>query len=234
MKQASPVPVSKRVMDITLSLLLLAATAPLMLAAVLLVKFSSKGPVFYVARRAGLRGKEFGQLKFRTMRHGADKEGAFTAENDPRVFPAGRILRLFKIDELPQFLNVLRGDMSFVGPRPEDIQTVRTCYTLEQREALEVLPGLTGIPQVRFFPDLSTIDPEGMDPQRYYRERILPARLALDVEYARNRTFWLDASLIVKTAGLILFESWRILLFGARSRQLSEVTGAPKRRGAHA
>lgn len=220
MKHTTHIPVSKRVMDVTISLFMLVAVAPLMLVIALLIKLSSPGPVFYVAPRAGRQGRPFGQLKFRTMHVGADHGGAFTASNDARVFAVGRFLRLFKLDELPQLLNVLRGEMSVVGPRPEDVETVRSCYRPEQMEVLEALPGLTGIPQVRFFPELSVIDPEGMDPQRHYREQILPVRLAMDLDYVRRRTLWMDLCLVLKTAYLVLFESWRVLLFGTRARRL--------------
>jgi lipopolysaccharide/colanic/teichoic acid biosynthesis glycosyltransferase len=212
---------AKRIFDIVFAMLGLAAAAPLLLLAAAAIKLSSRGPVFYVAPRAGRFGVPFGQLKFRTMHTGADRAGAFTAKNDSRVFPAGRLLRLFKIDELPQLLNVLRGEMSFVGPRPEDLATVRECYTTPQRRVLEALPGLTGLPQVRFFPELSVIDTEGMDPQEHYRRVILPMRLAMDLEYVRRQSFWFDLYLIAWTAWLILFASWRVLLFGAVERKLS-------------
>ena len=220
MKARPEIPASKRALDVTLSLLMLLLAGPLMILIAVLIKLASPGPAFYVAPRAGCGGRAFGQLKFRTMHPGADREGAFTASNDERVFLVGKLLRLFKLDELPQILNVLRGEMSIVGPRPEDLETVRDCYTPEQRQVLETLPGLTGIPQVEFFPELSVIDPEGMDPQQHYRERILPVRLAMDLNYVRTRTLWLDLRLIAKTLYLVLFESWRVLLFGARSRSV--------------
>jgi len=212
---------AKRVFDIVFATLGLAAATPLFLLAAAAIKLSSRGPVFYVAPRAGRFGIPFGQLKFRTMHTGADRAGAFTAKNDVRVFAAGRLLRLFKIDELPQLLNVLRGEMSFVGPRPEDLATVRECYTPQQRRVLDALPGLTGLPQVRFFPELSVIDTEGMDPQEHYRRVILPMRLAMDLEYVRRQSFWFDLKLIAWTAWLILFTSWRVLLFGAVERKLT-------------
>jgi len=226
MKGKARIPACKRAMDVALSAAALALAAPVMLLAAALIKLSSPGPVFYIAPRAGWRGRVFGQLKFRTMHVGSDKQGAFTAKDDPRVFFVGRILRLFKIDELPQFVNVLRGEMSVVGPRPEEVETVRNCYTAEQRKVLEALPGLTGIPQVRFFPELSVIDAEGMDPQRHYRQRVLPMRLELDLEYVRGWSFWLDVRLIAKTVCLVLFESWKVLLFGQRELRLAAGTGA--------
>jgi lipopolysaccharide/colanic/teichoic acid biosynthesis glycosyltransferase len=183
-----------------------------------LIKLSSPGPVLYVAQRAGYKGQPFGLLKFRTMRAGADRHGSITAQDDSRVFGVGRILRLFKLDELPQILNVLRGEMSIVGPRPEDLEIVRGYYTAEQRQVLEVLPGLTGIPQVRFFPEFSQIDTGGMDPQDHYCQVILPMRLEMDLEYIRTRSFWRDLYLIGATVFLITLKAPYIALFGQRTR----------------
>ena len=204
-------PRSKRAMDVALSAAALAVLSPVFLIAPLVIKLSSPGPVFYIAPRAGRRGRTFGQFKYRTMHVGADRAGAFTAKNDSRVFLAGRVLRLFKIDELPQLINVLRGEMSIVGPRPEEVNTVAECYTKAQRRVLEAVPGLTGLPQVRFFPELSVIDPDGMDPQEHYRKVILPMRLEMDLEYVRNRNFWYDLKLIAHTAWLIAVRPWALL-----------------------
>ncbi len=206
---ASACAAPKRIFDAILCLLAAPVAVPVILAAAIAIKLSSPGPVFYIAPRAGYRGRVFGQLKLRTMHVGADRAGAFTEKNDRRIFPAGRLLRLFKIDELPQLWNVLRGEMSVVGPRPEEIGIVRECYTAQQREVLEVLPGLTGIPQVRYFFELSAIDPGLMDPQEHYRQVILPMRLAMDLEYVRNRTLLLDLKLIGMTLRMMLFDSWR-------------------------
>jgi lipopolysaccharide/colanic/teichoic acid biosynthesis glycosyltransferase len=155
----------------------------------------------------------------------SDRHGSFTAKNDTRVFPVGRLLRLFKIDELPQILNILHGEMSIVGPRPEDIDTVEKCYTAEQRKVLEVAPGLTGFPQVRFFPELSMIDPAGMDPQEHYRRVILPMRLEMDLEYVRRQSVWLDLYLIGATMFLIAFKSWWVLIFGQKTLRVEQGVG---------
>lgn len=204
----APVPFWKRLSDVLLCSLGLVTLAPVFLLAAVMIKLSSPGPVFYRARRAGYRGMPFDVLKFRTMHIGADAQGAITGKNDPRVFSAGRLLRLFKIDELPQLWNVMRGEMSVVGPRPEDVEIVEECYTAEQRRVLELAPGLTGLPQVRFFPEFPQRDASEVDPERYYREVILPMRLRLDLEYAETRTFWMDARLILATIWLIAVKSW--------------------------
>ena len=210
----------KRATDLALVLTALVFLGPFMLLAALLIKLSSRGPVFYVAPRMGWRGVPFGQLKFRTMHVGADRQGAFTTQQDRRVFPVGRWLRLFKIDELPQIFNILRGEMSIVGPRPEDIATVERCYTAAQRQVLEAVPGLTGLVQVRYFPELSVIDPGGMDPQEHYQKVILPMRLEMDFEYIRRRSFWFDAGLIVWTIYLIVFRA-PLLVLGVKPKPVS-------------
>lgn len=223
MNSTPRLPATKRILDIAIGGGALVLLAPLMALAALLIKWSSPGPVLYVAPRAGRFGRPFGQLKFRTMRSGADSDGAFTVHNDARVFPVGRLLRLFKLDELPQLWNVVRGQMSIVGPRPEDLATVRRCYTPRQMRVLDVAPGLTGLPQVRFFPELSVIDPEGLDPQEHYRRSILPMRLEMDLEYVRRQSLALDLSLIARTIWLIAVKSWLILLRGQKQRSLREL-----------
>jgi lipopolysaccharide/colanic/teichoic acid biosynthesis glycosyltransferase len=215
-------PLSKRATDLVLCLLALVVLGPVMLAVALLIKLSSGSPVFYKAPRAGYKGRPFHELKFRTMFVGSDRQGAFTSKNDKRILPCGRLIRLLKLDELPQIFNILRGEMSVVGPRPEDLSIVDECYDERQRQVLDVRPGLTGIPQVRFFPELSIIDPHGMDAQQYYRDVILPMRLELDLEYVRRQSFWFDAALILQTIYLVAVKSWSILLFGIKPLDLSQ------------
>lgn len=229
--QKPPIPIAKRAVDVALSSLAMIVLGPLMLAAAVAIKLSSKGPVFYHAPRAGYRGQTFFELKFRTMHLGADRHGAFTAKGDPRVFPVGSILRLFKIDELPQILNILRGEMSIVGPRPEACEIVEECYSPEQRKILDVAPGLTGFPQVRFFPELSVIATGGMDPQEHYKRVILPMRLEMDLEYVHRQSFWLDLGLIGYTAWLVLVKSWWVLLFGAPAVEIKPPLGAEGAQG---
>jgi len=216
-RQKILIPLWKRTTDVVLSSLAILVSAPLMLLVAAVIKLSSAGPIFYVAKRAGYRGQVFGQIKFRTMHTGADRQGAFTRKDDDRIFPAGRFLRLFRLDELPQFFNVLRKEMSIVGPRPEDPTIVEQCYTQQQREVLNVLPGLTCLRQIRFFPDCSSLDC-GSDSQRYYREVILPQFLEMDLDYVRRQSFWLDFKIIILTAYLVLIKSWTALLRRTRSK----------------
>lgn len=224
--QKPPIPFSKRTLDLILCALAMIVLGPIMLLAAIAIKLSSPGAVFYHAKRAGYKGQAFYELKFRTMRLDADRHGAFTAREDPRVFAAGKVLRLFKIDELPQILNIIRGEMSIVGPRPEAFEIVEECYTAEQRRVLDVAPGLTGFPQVRFFPELSVIDTGGMEAQEHYKQIILPMRLEMDLDYVRRQSLALDLYLIAYTAYLIFIKSWMVLLFGARAVRMPEKSAA--------
>ena len=206
------IPLWKRLTDVSVSLLALVVLGPVMLLVALAVKLSSPGPVFYIPKRTGHKGRLFGQIKFRTMRVGADRQGAFTCKNDPRIFPFGKFLRLFRLDELPQFFNVLRGEMSVVGPRPEDPAIVGECYTAGQRRVLDTPPGMTCLRQVLLFPECAQLDAGGTDSQQYYRQTILPKLLEMDLEYVRRRSFRLDLGLIAATAYLVAVKSWYVLL----------------------
>ncbi len=205
-------PAGKRLLDIALSSVALLALAPVFLLAAVVVRMSSPGPVFYRARRAGYKGRPFHALKFRTMHVGSDRQGAITANSDPRVFPAGIVLRRLAVDELPQLLNVLKGEMSLVGPRPEDVDIVERCYTAEMRSVLDVAPGLTGLPQVRFYPEFPMPKEAGLDTDKYYCDVILPMRIEMDLDYVRRRSFWLDLRLILVTAYLVGCKSWKSAL----------------------
>ncbi len=215
-KQEHNVSTWKRLIDVAVSVVALVLFSPAMALVALWIKLVSPGPVLYVARRAGLKGRPFGQLKFRTMNVGADRLGSFTALNDPRVIPGGELFRLLRLDELPQFINVLRGEMSVVGPRPEDPEIVAQCYTPRQREVLDALPGLTGIRQLRLFPDCADVlQSHGVEnPQQHYREVVLPLSLAMDLEYIRRQGFWYDLYLLAATAFALGVKSWYVPLFG--------------------
>jgi lipopolysaccharide/colanic/teichoic acid biosynthesis glycosyltransferase len=189
-----------------------------MLLIALVVKLTSPGPIFYRGRRAGLCGREFWQLKFRSMRTGA-AGSSFTARDDDRITPIGRLIRTTKLDEFPQLFNVLRGEMSLVGPRPEAFDVVEELYTREQLRVLTVRPGLTCLLQVRIFPDFTYDVPTGADPTSYYRHTILPARLAEDLEYVDRQSLALDLKLLAQTAWCLLFKSWPLLAGRARQPQ---------------
>ncbi len=193
--------VFKRALDIVLAGIGFVFTSPLFVVAAVAIKLSSSGPVFYRAQRAGKGGVPFVMLKFRTMRVGADAASRITAGEDDRIFPTGRVLRRFKLDELPQLLNVLRGEMSIVGPRPEDLSIVEEHYTSWMRETLAVAPGITSpgsLHGTMLGDELGSADPEA----DYLRD-VLPLKLALELQYVRNASLTTDLRLIVRTVLLI-------------------------------
>ncbi|MFM7312421.1 MAG: sugar transferase [Cyanobium sp.] len=192
----------KRTGDIAFSLAVLTLGSPVFLAIGLLVKITSRGPVFYVQQRVGRDYRSFGCIKFRTMRRDADQvlgallagspdlaeefRNDFKLKNDPRITRVGKFLRRSSLDELPQFLNVLRGEMSVVGPRPI-VRKELPRYGARMDEVLAVRPGMTGLWQVSGRNNLT------------YHKRVKP-----DLRYARHRTFWLDLRIIVRTVAVVL------------------------------
>lgn len=192
----------KRVFDVAFAVAGLALLWPLFLIVALLIKLDDRGPVLYRQIRAGRWGREFRIVKFRTMRDGADKEGpSVTAEGDSRITRVGRWLRKTKVDELPQLWNVLRGEMSFVGPRPEVPKYV-ALYDLEQRKILELMPGITDEASLEFR------DEEGLlatasDPGVYYVEYCIPRKIALNLSYAKKASMLRDVEVIARTITLV-------------------------------
>lgn len=187
----------KRSFDVVASGLGLVLLSPLFVLVGGAIKWQDRGDVFYRARRVGRGGREFPLFKFRTMVADADKVGAaITSRGDARVTPVGRFLRRTKLDELPQLINVLRGDMSLVGPRPEDPRYV-ALYTPEQREVLSVRPGITSAASLTYRHEEQLL--AGPDWEEVYRERVMPDKLAIDLAYLRRRSFWSDLGLIVRT-----------------------------------
>jgi lipopolysaccharide/colanic/teichoic acid biosynthesis glycosyltransferase len=174
----------------------------------LAIKLCSTGPVFYRQQRIGRGGRPFCLYKFRTM-HVRGDGPLITVEGDPRITRVGRALRRWKLDELPQLWNVLRGDMSIVGPRPEVEQLVRY-YTLEQRRLLEQTPGLAGLSQL-VYPYEADVLQEYSNPEEVYRQYLMPKKLSVDLEYERHRTFWSDLLLLAEIILLsLLGKSYRI------------------------
>ena len=188
--------VLKRMLDILLALILLIPCAVVMLPVALAIKLTSKGPVFYSAPRGGYHNRPFNILKFRTMVVGADQYASTTALNDPRVTKVGRLLRHSKLDELPQLLNILKGEMSFIGPRPELLKyTMR--YTKEQECILWVRPGVSDPSSIKL---ISLDELVGQDdPEGAYETRILDEKNRMRVEYARHQSFGLDARVFFHT-----------------------------------
>ncbi len=201
----------KRAVDVFAALVGILVLSPLLLLLALVVKLESPGPVLYRSWRMGQGMKPFRVVKFRSMRV-AGQGGAITAPGDQRITRFGAWMRLFKLDELPQLWNVLRGEMSLVGPRPEAVELVENYYTEAQKRILTVKPGMTGIGQVTFFPDMTGEVPDDVDPHAYYIDHQLPKKLAVDLIYVEKQSFFYDVWIVLRTLYLILFKGWWLLL----------------------
>lgn len=191
-------PTAKRLFDVFFSALGLLVLSPFFLVIAVLIKRESPGPVLYRGARVGLNGHIFKMNKFRTMVMNADKiGGSSTPEDDPRVTKVGRFLRQYKLDELPQLINVFRGEMSFVGPRPQ-VKWAVDLYTPEERQVLTVRPGITDYASLRF-PNEGEILKGSNDPDKDYMEKIHPEKMRLSLEYIRTRSMIVDIKIILQT-----------------------------------
>lgn len=210
--KASHKEIIKRLFDVAFAVCVLLVTWPIIIVCALTVKLTSPGPVVYRSKRASLGGVPFYMFKLRTMYVETDsRDRRITAIRDDRITPIGRLLRKVKIDELPQFWNVLRGEMSIVGPRPEDWDIVEEYYTPEQRRTLDVRPGITSMAEVRWYPDLTTYhDPPPADIpiQEWYLMRHLPVRLSEELRYVEEQNMLLDLKLIGQTMYCVFVYSW--------------------------
>lgn len=195
----------KRLFDLLFATVLLILVSPAMLVLVLLVRISSRGPALYRQWRVGKDGREFQLIKFRTMDHASGREGpSVTRAGDPRITAAGRVLRKWKLDELPQLLNVIRGEMSFVGPRPDVAQYI-TSLNREQQKILQLRPGLTGAATLYYRNEEQLLSSVPVaDLKRFYCSEVLPEKVRLDLEYARSAGFLRDLGILLRTAGAIL------------------------------
>jgi lipopolysaccharide/colanic/teichoic acid biosynthesis glycosyltransferase len=189
----------KRTVDVIVSAGGLVVTSPILLAAAIAIKADSPGPVFYRGPRVGKDGQAFGILKLRTMR--AASGPAVTAGDDPRITPVGRFLRRTKVDELPQLVNVLKGEMSLVGPRPEDPKYVAR-YTPEQRRVLAVRPGITGPTALEFLDEEDRL--RGGDPESVYVTDVMPQKLAVDLQYVEHASFGGDMRILGRTLSTVV------------------------------
>jgi lipopolysaccharide/colanic/teichoic acid biosynthesis glycosyltransferase len=196
----------KRLFDIAISLAGLSLLAVPFAIIALAIKVSSRGTVFYRQKRMGRGGRPFWLYKFRSMRN-AEGGAQVTVDGDPRITAVGRVLRRWKLDELPQLYNILRGDMSVIGPRPEVERFVQR-YTREQRLVLEQNPGLAGLAQL-VYPHEADLLRGCDDPEEAYARYLLPRKLAVDLEYGERRTFWSDMRLLGELALLVLGKSYR-------------------------
>jgi lipopolysaccharide/colanic/teichoic acid biosynthesis glycosyltransferase len=187
----------KRLLDLVLSGCGLIILLPLFAVIALQIKRDSPGPVFYLAPRIGQHGKPYKLYKFRSMVVDADRQGQMiTTAADRRITPVGQFIRRTKIDELPQLLNVFRGEMSLVGPRPESPRYVEM-YTSEQREILGYRPGITSPASLTYHNEAELLT--GADWEQVYIEQIMPDKLRIDLEYMRQATVWSDLAIVFAT-----------------------------------
>jgi lipopolysaccharide/colanic/teichoic acid biosynthesis glycosyltransferase len=190
--------VIKRIFDFICSTLGLIVLSPILIAIAIKIKIGSDGPVFFKQIRVGEKNKEFRILKFRTMVVDAEKLGRqITVGNDSRITKVGGFLRKYKLDELPQLINVFKGDMSLVGPRLEVPRYVKL-YNEEQRQVLEVKPGITDLASIRYR-DENDLLGEAENPDDLYINTIMPDKLALNLEYINSNNVFLDIYIILKT-----------------------------------
>ncbi len=189
---------TKRLFDISASFFGLLLLSPLFLIVALCVGLTSRGGVFYVQTRVGRYGRDFRLYKFRSMRTGSDAKGLLTVGGkDGRITPVGYFIRKYKIDELPQLFNVLKGDMSLVGPRPE-VRKYVALYNSEQMRVLSARPGITDPASIKYRNENDLLAQAG-DPERFYVEKIMPDKLKINLEYMDNRSFFKDLSVIFRT-----------------------------------
>ena len=197
----------KRVFDCVTAAIGLLLLSPVLLVLSLLVKLSSSGPVLYRQERIGRGGKPFHIAKFRSMFEDADNCGPqITSAGDRRVTSVGRTLRRLKLDELPQLWNVLNGDMSLVGPRPEVPRYVE-CYSISQRKVLTVRPGITDPASIAYRQEEQLLGAQP-DPDRYYRDVVLPEKLSMNLQYVNRISFFYDLSLLLRTTGSMFVPKW--------------------------
>ncbi|HTS74590.1 MAG TPA: sugar transferase [Bryobacteraceae bacterium] len=206
----------RRLGDVVLSAAALILLFPLLVLIAIVIVLDSPGNPFYRAWRVGKNGKKFRMWKFRTMATAGNawqRGPGITSRRDARITRFGSILRRSKMDELPQFVNVLAGHMTLVGPRPEAPEFV-AFYNSRQRAVLNVKPGVTGVVQIASAEESDSI-PEGVRPDEYYVENLMGPKLEMDLEYLERRTAPSDAKIVASTAGMVARVIWRMIFRGA-------------------
>lgn len=192
----------KRLFDVIFSLFLIVLLLPLLILLGLMVKIDSAGPIFYLQSRVGKGNKDFKLFKFRTMTVGADKKGLLTVgHTDARITKVGYYLRKYKVDELPQLFNVLLGDMSVVGPRPE-VRKYVDMYDERQLKVVSIRPGITDNASIEYVNENELLK-DADNPEQLYIDEIMPAKLDLNLKYVENRSLFKDITIIFKTVKAI-------------------------------
>lgn len=189
----------KRCFDLLFAVCFLVVFSPVYIISWLIIKIVSPGPAIYKAERVGKNGKLFKCYKFRSMRVDSGKVRLTTLENDDRIFPFGRFIRKAKIDEMPQVVNILKGEMTVVGPRPEDKENADKVYVGEFVHILDVKPGLTSTASLYDY-----THGELFEDEESYEKEFMPKKLKLELYYVNHRTFWYDIQLVLRTAWLII------------------------------
>lgn len=192
----------KRLFDLLFAVLFLLVFSPVYLLSFIIIKIVSPGPAIYKAKRVGKDGRLFDCYKFRSMRVDSGKVRLTTLENDDRIFPFGKFIRKAKIDEMPQVVNILKGDMSVVGPRPEDLENAEKVYVGEFKHILDVKPGLTSTASLYDY-----THGELFEDEEKYEKEFLPKKLKLELYYVNHRSFFYDIFLVLKTAWLIILKT---------------------------
>lgn len=192
----------KRCFDFLFAILFLIVFSPVYLLAYIIIKIVSPGPAIYKAKRVGKDGKLFNCYKFRSMRVDSGKVRLTTLENDDRIFPFGKFIRKAKIDEMPQVVNILKGEMSVVGPRPEDQENADKVYVGEYKHIMDVKPGLTSTASLYDY-----THGELFEDEESYEKEFMPKKLKLELYYVNHRSFWYDIQLVLRTAWLIILKT---------------------------
>ncbi|OGZ18930.1 MAG: hypothetical protein A2175_02245 [Candidatus Nealsonbacteria bacterium RBG_13_42_11] len=196
----------KRLFDFIFSLIGLIIVSPFLILIAILIKLDSQGPVFYRGTRMGKNGQPFNIFKFRTMVSGAEKLGGpSTASDDRRLTQIGNFLKKYQIDEMPQLINVLKGEMSLVGPRPDVPSEVESLEPETRKIVLSIKPGMTSLAALAN-PHEGEVLRGSKDPHKAYCEKIKPEKIRLNLEYVRQRSFWLDIKIIIKTFFTAVFK----------------------------
>lgn len=200
-EQESATTVARRMLDLLLAIPAVILLLPVFAVVAIWIKLDSRGPIFFLQERVGLGGRRFRIFKFRTMVTDAEQLGTqITIGRDPRITKSGHFLRQYRFDELPQFFNVLKGEMSIVGPRPEVPRYV-ALYTDEQRQILSYRPGITSPATIQFSNESEVLsqNADPADPEHYYRTELMPAKLAIDLHYSLQATVWSDCAVLART-----------------------------------
>jgi lipopolysaccharide/colanic/teichoic acid biosynthesis glycosyltransferase len=192
----------KRIFDIASSLFVLVLASPFFIIISILIKLDSNGAIFFTQIRVGKNGKDFSLLKFRTMKTTQETSSLITIGNDNRITKVGYILRKYKLDELPQLLNILKGEMSVVGPRPE-VRKYVDMYSPAQLKVLSVKPGLTDPASIKFSNESELLG-KAENPENYYIQELMPAKIELSLNYIKNQNFISDFKIILKTLSKII------------------------------